>query len=101
MAIKARRNGKPICSGCGRKRPGYERLSPDVFSLCRCGGLQSSSCMPAAGGALSVLIKAERLPWASGKEEVTTTSQWFLMQWAKRLLWQKVAHIFHSSWNTV
>jgi transposase len=32
---------------------------------------------------------------------VTTTFQWFLARWAKRLSWQEVADVFWTSWNTV
>jgi transposase len=32
---------------------------------------------------------------------VTTTYQWFLARWAKRLSWQEVAEVFGTSWNTV
>ena len=46
-------------------------------------------------------VKAERVPWAAGKEQLTTTYQWFLARWAKRLSWQEVADVFHTSWNTV
>ncbi len=46
-------------------------------------------------------VTAERVPWASGKEQLTTAYQWFLARWAKRLAWQEVSDIFHTSWNTV
>ena len=102
VSIEARRNGKPICSGCGQKRPGYDHLSPRRFQFVPLWGmavffvyaLRRVEC-PQCG------IKAERVPWASGKEQVTTTYQWFLARWAKRLSWQEVANVFHSSWNTV
>ena len=46
-------------------------------------------------------IKVERVPWARGKESLTTTYQWFLARWAKRLSWQEVATVFRTSWNRV
>jgi transposase len=33
IAIEARRNSQAICSGCRRKRPGYDRLSPRRFEF--------------------------------------------------------------------
>jgi hypothetical protein len=44
---------------------------------------------------------SEGVPWAAGNHLVTTTSAWFLAQWAKRLSWREVATIFHTSWDTV
>ena len=31
IEIEARKNGRPICSGCGRRRPGYDRLPERRF----------------------------------------------------------------------
>ena len=31
--IKPRANGRPICSGCGEKRPGYDRLPTRRFEF--------------------------------------------------------------------
>jgi transposase len=46
-------------------------------------------------------VHAERVPWAEGKHQLTTTYAWFLARWAKRLSWAEVARIFHSSWSSV
>ena len=32
---------------------------------------------------------------------MTTTYLWFLAAWSKRLPWQEVAEVFHTSWNSV
>ena len=102
VTIEPRANGKPICSGCGRRRPGYDRLPARRFqfvplwgiAVCFVYALRRVDC-PRCG------VKAERVPWASGKERLTTAYQWFLARWAKRLAWQQVADIFQTSWNTV
>jgi transposase len=102
VAIEPRANGRPICSGCGKRRPGYDRLPPRRCQFVPLWGiavffvyaLRRVEC-PQCG------IKAEGVPWATGKEQMTTTYQWFLARWAKRLAWQEVAHVFHTSWNTV
>ena len=33
IAIRARINSRPICSGCDRKRPGYDTLDPRRFEF--------------------------------------------------------------------
>ncbi len=43
----------------------------------------------------------EEVPWATGKERITTTYAWFLADWAKRMTWTEVARTFHTSWDTV
>jgi transposase len=46
-------------------------------------------------------IKVERVPWAEGKNHLTTTYAWFLARWAKRLSWKEVAEAFQTSWDSV
>jgi transposase len=102
VTIESRANGQPICSGCDQRRPGYDRLPARRFEFVPLWGiavffvyaLRRVDC-PECG------VKAERVPWASGKEQLTTTYQWFLARWAKRLSWQEVADVFRTSWNTV
>jgi transposase len=102
VTIEARGNGRPLCSGCGKAGPGYDRLAARRFQFVPLWGmavffsyaLRRVAC-PRCG------VKAERVPWASGKGRLTTAYEWFLARWAKRLAWQEVADIFHTSWNTV
>ena len=102
VQVEARANGRPTCSGCGKKRPGYDRLAARRFQFVPLWGiavhfvyaLRRVEC-PRCG------VKVERVPWASGKEQATTAYQWFLARWAKRLPWQEVADVFRTSWNTV
>jgi transposase len=102
VTIEPRANGKAICSGCGHTRPGYDHLPARRFQFVPLWGIavffvyavRRVEC-PNCG------VKAEQLPWASGKEALTTTYQWFLARWAKRLSWQETATVFRTSWNTV
>jgi transposase len=102
VTIEPRANGQPLCSGCGHKRPGYDRLPARRFQFVPLWGLavflvyalRRVDC-PRCG------VTAERVPWATGKGRLTTAYQWFLARWAKRLSWQEVADIFRTSWNTV
>ena len=102
VSIRPRRGSRPICSECGRKRPGYDRLPARRWQFVPLWGiavfftyaLRRVDCPPCG-------IKVERVPWARGKESLTTTYQWFLARWAKRLSWQEVATVFRTSWNRV
>ena len=46
-------------------------------------------------------VKVERVPWAEGKNHLTTTYAWFLARWAKRLSWKECADAFETSWDSV
>lgn len=102
VPIAARANSRPICSGCGQPRAGYDRLAPRRFEyvpLWQLGvvfvyALRRVDC-PRCG------IVVERVPWAQGKSRLTTSYQWFLAEWARRLSWQEVALVFHTTWEHV
>ncbi|MEZ5489757.1 MAG: hypothetical protein R3F50_05505 [Gammaproteobacteria bacterium] len=42
-----------------------------------------------------------RLPWATGKHQLTETYAWFLAGWASRLSWKEVAETFRTTWDHV
>ena len=46
-------------------------------------------------------VVVERVPWSTGKGRLTTAYQWFLAGWARRLSWQEVAAVFHTTWEHV
>lgn len=102
VPLRARTGSRAICSGCGRKAPGYDRLPERRFEFIPFWGLlvffvyamRRVDC-PRCG------VKVERVPWAEGKSPITTTYAWFLAGWAKRLSWAQVAAAFHSSWHHV
>jgi transposase len=102
IQVQPRRNSRPLCSGCHRKRSGYDRLPPRRFQFVPLWqiavffvyALRRVAC-PRCG------IVVEEVPWADGKSPLTTTYRWFLARWAKRLSWQEVATSFHTSWDTV
>ncbi len=101
--IEPRSNSRAICSGCGRAGPGYDReRTPRSFQF-----------VPLWGMAVFFLyamrrvdcrhcgVKVERVPWAEGKHQLTTTYQVFLASWAKLLSWKQVARAFRTSWDNV
>ena len=102
VEIRERANGRPICSGCGKPGPGYDRLPMRRYQFVPLWAIsvfflyapRRVDC-PACG------VKVERLPWAEGKSRITTSYQRFLAAWAKRLSWQEVADVFRTSWQTV
>jgi transposase len=102
IRINNRKNGRPICSGCGRRGPGYDRLSDRRFEYVPLWGIavffvyamRRVDC-PECG------VKVEKVPWCDGKNHLTTTYRWFLAGWAKRLSWKGVAEAFHTSWQNV
>lgn len=102
VPIQARANSRPICSGCGNRRRGYDRLAPRRFeyvplwqiAVVFVYALRRVDC-PDCG------VIVERVPWASGKQHLTTRYQWFLAGWAKRLSWLETASVFHTTWEHV
>lgn len=102
VQLHVRKNGRAICSGCGQRRSGYDRLPERRFEFVPLWGmavffvyaLRRVDC-PSCG------VTVERVPWAVGKCHLTTSYRWFLAKWAKRLPWEEVARIFHTHWRNV
>ena len=102
VEVRARKNGRAICSGCGCPGPGYDRLPQRRFEFVPLWGIavllvyamRRVDC-PSCG------VTVERVPWADGKCHLTTSYRWFLARWAKRLAWEEVACIFQATWRDV
>lgn len=102
VKVVPRANSKPTCSGCGIRRPGYDRLGERKFEFIPLWGIavfflyvmRRVDC-PRCG------VVVEAVPWANGKHQLTTTYAWFLARWAKRLSWKEVAEAFQTSWEKV
>lgn len=100
--VQPRKNSKPICSGCNRKRPGYDRLAARRFEFVPLWAIavflvyavRRVNC-PQCG------VVVERVPWASGKNQQTNSYRVFLATWAKRMSWKEVATVFGTSWDSV
>jgi transposase len=102
VELHARKNSRAICSGCGRPGPGYDRLPERRFEFVPLWGI--AVCFVYAMRRVdcgSCGVTVERVPWAVGKSHLTTSYRWFLARWAKRLSWEEVACIFHTSWRNV
>ncbi|HMB03422.1 MAG TPA: ISL3 family transposase [Isosphaeraceae bacterium] len=103
VVIEPRANSRPVCSGCGQKRRGYDRQpQPRRFQFIPLWGMTVSflyamrrvDC-PRCG------VTVELIPWAEGKNHLSTAYQWFLARWAKRLAWKEVADVFRTTWENV
>ncbi|GAB6081164.1 ISL3 family transposase [Desulfuromonas carbonis] len=100
--IRPRDGSRPICSGCGRSAPGYDTLPVRRFEFVPLWGIavffvysmRRVDC-PRCG------VKVEKVPWAEGKNHLTTTYAWFLARWARRLSWKEVGDVFQTSWDNV
>src|SRR5207245_115075 len=97
-----RANGRPVCSGCGRRRPGYDHLEEREYQFVPLWGMavylvyrmRRVAC-PSCG------ITVEKVPSAKGKSQHTQAFECFLTFWAKLLSWQQVANVFGTSWHAV
>jgi transposase len=102
IRLQPRRNSRLVCSGCHRKRPGYDRLPPRRFEFVPLWqiavffiySMRRVAC-PSCGYAV------EEVPWGEGECQLTVTYRWFLAGWARRLAWQEVASVFHTTWDAV
>ena len=100
--IAPHRRNRPRCAGCAQPSGVYDRLTPRRFEFVPLWGLRvfflyamrRVDC-PRCG------VTVERVPWADGKHQLTTTYMWFLAGWAKRLSWKEVARVFRASWDQV
>jgi len=102
VKIRPRKASRPICSGCGKARPGYDTQTCRRFEFVPLWGIavfflyamRRVNCSDCG-------VKIERVPWAEGKKHLTITYAWFLASWAKRLSWLDVAKAFETTWENV
>ena len=102
VPIRARGNGRAVCSGCGVHGPTYDQLSERRFEYPPLWGIavffayrmRRVNCATCG-------VTVERVPWCDGKHSLTTRYRWFLAGWAKRLSWSEVGSIFRTSWDSV
>ncbi|MDX2208707.1 MAG: ISL3 family transposase [Gemmatimonadales bacterium] len=100
--LRPRAQGRAICSGCGCRRPGYDTLPERRFEFIPLWGIKVFFVYaPRRVSCRSCGVLVERLPWASGKHQLTETYAWFLAGWAKRLSWTEVAAAFRTTFDHV
>jgi len=102
IAVRPHERNRARCSGCNKKRPSYDTLAERAFEFVPLWGIavfflysmRRVDC-PQCG------VVVEKVPWAEGKHQLTTTYAWFLARWSKRLCWSDVADAFNTSWGKV
>jgi len=100
--IRPRKGSQPICSGCGRRGPGYDTLGERHFhfvpvwaiGVVLVYAMRRVDC-PRCG------VTVEQVPWGDGKRHLTRAYAVFLATWARRLSWKEVSSIFNTSWEAV
>ncbi len=100
--VRPRAGSRPICSGCGRRGPGYDSLEPRVFSFVPLWAIPVLFIYAMRRvDCLTCGVLVERVPWAEGKSPLTRAHALFLADWARLLSWTDVAKRFRTSWQTV
>ena len=102
IGIRPRANGRGICSGCAQPAAGYDVLGERRFDYVPLWGI--AVCLVYTMrrvGCRRCGVRVEQVPWATGKQRLTTSYLWFLARWARRLSWSEVGRIFGTSWTTV
>ena len=102
VKILPRKNNRPYCSGCGKRGNTYDSLKPRSFehvpiyaiAVMFHYSMRRVDCKRCG-------VKVEMVPWGDGKNQLTNSYRWFLSTWAKRMSWQEVATVFHTSWDSV
>jgi transposase len=65
-------NGRPICSGYGKMRPGYDKLAARRFDFVLLWNMAVFFLYAMRGGKCPTCgIVVERVPWAEGKDYLT------------------------------
>jgi len=102
VVLLPRANGRAVCSGCGRRRPGYDTLPVRRFEFIPMWGIKVFFVYaPRRVSCAGCGVRVERMPWVSGKHQLTEAYAWFLAGWARRLSWKEVARAFRTTWDHV
>lgn len=102
VTLEPHGRSKPVCSGCGKKRSGYDRIKQRRFQFVPLWNipvffyyaLRRVDC-PDCG------VVVEKVPWCKGKQRTTLSFRVFLASWARSLSWSETALRFGTSWDTV
>ena len=102
VSIHPRKNGKVICSGCGKVGRIYDHLNKRQFAFIPVWNIpiyfeyrmRRVDCAQCG-------VKVEDVPWGNGKSPITCVFQLFLAKWARLLTWKDTAKMFNTTWDTV
>ncbi len=72
--LRARSNSRAVCSGCGHRRPGYDRLPSRRFEFIPLWGIKVFFVYaPRRVDCPRCGVKVEQMPWSTGKYPLTKT----------------------------
>jgi transposase len=102
VKVRPRKGSRAVCSGCGKRGPGYDTLGERRFAFVPLWAIavdlvyamRRVDC-PGCG------VTVEQVPWGNGKRHLTRAYAVFLARWARRLSWKEVATVFQTSWDSV
>ena len=102
VQIRPRKGSRGICSGCQKKGPTYDHLPQRHWRFVPLWGLpvyllyslRRIHCADCG-------VRAEVVPWASGKLRIADAFRLFLARWARSLSWSETADCFCVSWADV
>jgi transposase len=103
ITVLPRANSSTLCSRCNNPAPGYDvSVKPRRFEFIPIWGvkvflvyfMRRVECATCG-------VTVERVPWATGKKELTEAFMLFLSSWARTLSWKEVADRFRTSWDKV
>ena len=103
VEIRPRKESRPECPICGRKRPTYDtsRRAREVDYLPLWNYRVVFRYSPRRVNCPWDGIQGEWVPWVEGNEHMTHAYKIFLARWARRLSWNEVATVFETSWGCV
>ena len=103
IKVRPGKRCKGLCSDCRTPGPTYDTLEERRFQFVPLWGIVVFFlyAMRRISCAKCKAVTVEVVPWANGKERITTSFAWFLARWAKHMSWKQVAVTFGVSWDTV
>ncbi len=92
----------PFASGCGKRRPGYDRLPTRTWSFVPLWQIAVTLYYaPRRVNCSQCGVVVERLPWGGGKSQKRRVPLVPGSVGREGSPWQEVATIFHTSWDSV
>ncbi|MCU7880022.1 MAG: hypothetical protein KZQ60_05305 [Candidatus Thiodiazotropha sp. (ex Lucinoma aequizonata)] len=80
IEIQPRSNSCPICSGCGHKRPGYDRSPERLFEFIPMWGYKVFfRFAPCRVDCPDCGVRVERMHWVVGKHRLIEAYVWYLV----------------------
>jgi transposase len=102
VAVEPRKGSRGRCGKCGRSGPTYDHQSERMWRFVPLWAFVVFLVYtPRRIACRRCGIRAEKIPWASGKLRICDQMRLFLANWARRLSWRETASVFAVSWADV